>query len=362
MKQIRQWLLLWASALILGLSGCSAQAASLPSSAPAPTAAAVTAETSGEAGLKVHFIDVGQGDSILAESDGHYLLIDGGENDQAERVISYLEEQGATSLDYVIGTHPHSDHIGGLDGVIQAMDVQTVMLAPVEHTTQTFEDVLDAVSDKGLSLTLPQLGDTYSLGDASFTIIAPAGDYGDDLNNWSVGIRLVYQDTAFVLCGDAEAQAEADMCASGLELSADVLKAGHHGSSTSSSDVFLDKVHPSYMVISCGQGNSYGHPHQETLDKAASRGIQVYRTDLEGTIVASSDGQSLSWSFEKEEPADESSPSLETTYILNTNTRKFHLPDCGSAAQIQEQNRQEWTGSRQELIDQGYSPCGQCRP
>ena len=139
--------------------------------------------------MTVHFIDVGQGDSLLAESDGHFLLVDAGENDQGDTVIAYLREAGVTSLDYVIGTHPHSDHIGGLDDVIRAFDVKAVILPPVAHTTKTFEDVLDAVQEKNLTLTQPKPGDSYALGDAAFTILAPQADYGDDLNNWSVGIR-----------------------------------------------------------------------------------------------------------------------------------------------------------------------------
>ena len=247
--------------------------------------------------MAVHFIDVGQGDSILAESGGHFLLIDAGENDQGDTVISYLEEAGVEALDYVIGTHPHSDHIGGLDDVIRAFDVETVILPPVEHTTKTFEDVLDAIEEKDLSITLPVPGDSYELGDAAFTILAPQKDYGDDLNNWSVGLRLACGDGAFVACGDAEAQAEEDMAASGLALSADVLKIGHHGSSTSTSNAFLKAVSPAFAVISCGEGNSYGHPHKETLEKLEAAGIQVLRTDLLGDITAQWGEDGVTWAY-----------------------------------------------------------------
>ena len=247
--------------------------------------------------LRVHFIDVGQGDCILAETDGHYMLIDAGENDKGELVVSYLKEAGITSLDYIIGTHPHSDHIGGLDDVIEAFPAEIIMLPPIEHTTKTFEDVRDAVEAREMKLTKPVLGDTYSLGEASFTVLAPVGDYGNDLNNWSIGIRLSYGDTAFVMCGDAEQEAEQDIVDSGRLLSADVLKVGHHGSSTSTSDPFLDAVSPSYAVIQCGKGNSYGHPHRETMEKLEKRGIEVLRNDELGTITAKSDGQSISWEY-----------------------------------------------------------------
>lgn len=249
--------------------------------------------------MTVHFIDVGQGDSLLAESDGHFLLVDAGENDQGDTVIAYLREAGVTSLDYVIGTHPHSDHIGGLDDVIRAFDVKAVILPPVAHTTKTFEDVLDAVQEKNLTLTQPKPGDSYALGDAAFTILAPQADYGDDLNNWSVGIRLACAEGALVACGDAEAQAEEDIAANGLTLSADVLKVGHHGSSTSTSNAFLQAVSPAWAVISCGEGNSYGHPHEETLKKLEDTGVSVLRTDLLGDITAQWGEDGIAWTYEK---------------------------------------------------------------
>lgn len=253
----------------------------------------------GDSAVKVHFIDVGQGDSTLIESNGHYMLIDAGENNQGDTVIEYLRSHQVTTLDYVIGTHPHSDHIGGLDLVIDAFDVGKIILPPKEHTTKTFEDLLDSISKKGLKITKPVPGDIYELGDASFQILAPNQDYGDDLNNWSVGLRLVYGDTAFLFTGDAEEAAEADILKTGLDLKADVLKAGHHGSRTSSSDPFLDCVSPSYAVIECGDGNTYGHPHQETMKRLKKRGIQIYRTDTQGNIVATTDGTNLTWITEE---------------------------------------------------------------
>lgn len=385
MKRRNLLKLLLSTALLFAVTGCSAGSAgpTLPTAAkPAGQGQTGTVKVpaasggGGAAGLVVHFIDVGQGDSILAESGGHYLLVDAGENDQVDTVVTYLNEQGVKTLDYVIGTHPHSDHIGGLDGVIEAFDVKKVIMPPVEHTTKTFEDVLNAVADKGLKLTKPRVGDTYPLGDASFTVIAPNGDYGDDLNNWSVGIRLDYGENRFVMCGDAEAPAEADILANGIDLSASVLKAGHHGSSTSTSDAFLDKVNPDTVVIQCGEGNSYGHPHRETMEKLKKRGIQVYRTDQDGSITAACDGKVITWGTEaagtlwkggagaagQTGAGQTGAKNTEATYILNTNTKKFHYPDCPSASSMSEKNRKTWEGSREELIEQGYSPCGQCKP
>lgn len=335
----------------------------------------------------MHFIDVGQGDSILAESDGHYMLIDAGENDQAGTVISYLKAQGVTKLDYVIGTHPHSDHIGGLDKVIDTFPVDKVILPPVEHTTKTFEDVLDSIASRGLKITKPTPGDSYDLGDASFTILSPVKDYGSDLNNWSVGVRLTYGDNSFVMCGDAENQAEEDIIKNGAVLKADVLKAGHHGSSTSTSDAFLKKVSPSWVVIQCGKGNSYGHPHKETMEKLKKAGCQVLRTDEEGTITAFSDGKTITWSTGTAAVPGSSAgsgvnqtaaipdtdngaaaeneagnPSTRSSYVINTNTGKFHRPDCASATQMKPENRKDVTASRDELVQEGYEPCKQCKP
>lgn len=330
--------------------------------------------------LKVHFIDVGQGDSILIQSGDHDMLVDAGENDQGDGVVTYLHSQGIAKLDYVIGTHPHSDHIGGLDDVINNVSVGKVILPPVEHTTKTYEDVLDAIGSQGLKITKPVVGDTYQLGDASFQIIAPNGNYDDDLNNWSVGIKLTYGDNSFVMCGDAESQAEADICAGGINLSADVLKLGHHGSKTSTSGAFLNKVNPEYAVISCGMGNSYGHPHKETLNKLHSKGIKVFRTDEQGTIIATSDGINIKWSTQpsttnkagqstgEQESAKETKSAEATiapaqvkaiTYVLNTKTKKFHLPTCGS---LPTTNRENSDMSRDEVISEGYVPCKKCNP
>ena len=333
------------------------------SSSPSPSPPSAPNSGSGQ-GLTVHYIDVGQGDSILAGLDGHYMLIDAGENDQADTVVSYLKQAGVTSLDYVIGTHPHSDHIGGLDKVIDEFSVGKVILPPVEHTTRTFEDVLNSVSNKGLKITKPVPGSTYTLGSASFTIVAPVKDYGNDLNNWSVGIRLTYGSNSFLMCGDAESQAESDMLERGMPLKADVLKAGHHGSSTSTSSGFLKAVSPSYVVIQCGKDNSYGHPHKETMEKLEKAGCQVLRTDEYGTITASSDGTQITWNVPGTKDAAGAQPfqSPQSTYILNTSSRKFHLPDCPSLEQMKDRNRKEFSGTRDELISEGYAPCGQCRP
>lgn len=331
---------------------------------------AVPSETDGQKtdfGLAAHFIDVGQGDSTLIEANGHYMLIDAGEKDQADTVITYLKAQGVKKLDYVIGTHPHSDHIGGLEGVIREFDVTTVMLPEKEHTTRIYEQLLDAIADKNIKVTIPASGESYRLGDASFQIISPNRDYGDNLNNWSIGMRLVYGKTSFVLCGDAEKEAEQDMLLSGFPLKADVLKVSHHGSSTSSTPEFMKAVSPRYAVISCGKNNDYGHPHKETMDLLKKLGIKALRTDQIGTIVIESDGTGLRIQGQDEQPDNRTVEARENEidtndYIINTNTGKFHLPDCKLAKSIKEENRKLYTGTREELINQGLEPCKSCNP
>ena len=340
----------------------------------------IITDGSAEGYLRVHFIDVGQGDSILIQAGEQAMLVDAGTNESGSVVTEYLRSLNITKLDYLIGTHPHEDHIGGLDDVIHSFDIGTVIMPDVSHTTQTYEDVLDALLEKNLTVTAPHPGDSYSIGDASFTVLSPSAEIAeqaaenDDLNNLSVGIRLVYGSNAFVLCGDAESDSEEAMVESGLDLKADVLKAGHHGSSTSTSDAFLAAVDPDYAVISCGKDNSYGHPHQETMDKLNAADISIFRTDEQGTVVAVSDGSSITWSSapDTEGVSDsEASPDQQTdgdltgqttSYVLNQNTMKFHTPDCSSVAQMKEENRVYFEGTREEIMEMGYTPCGQCEP
>lgn len=245
--------------------------------------------------LEVHFIDVGQGDSALIKCGEHAMLIDAGDNSKGTAVQLYLSKQGVSKLDYVIGTHPDADHIGGLDVIITKFDCGKVIMSEVERDTAAYRDVVMAMEYRGYQNTSPVPGEAYQLGEAVFTVIAPNRDYGDDYNNASVGILLCHGANRFIFTGDAESEAEEDMLSNGMDLRADVLKAGHHGSSSSGSDDFLDAVNPKYAVISCGKGNSYGHPHAELLNSLRKRGIQVFRTDEQGSITVTSDGKTLSF-------------------------------------------------------------------
>lgn len=265
--------------------------------------------SSGE--LKVHFIDVGQADSILVQCGNENMLIDAGNNDDENVLKTYLGNLGITEFKYVIGTHPHEDHIGSLDYIINSFKIGNVYMPKVTSTTKTFENVVTAMSKQNEKFTTPKVGDTFNIGDAKCTILAPNGTSYESLNSYSIVVKLQYKDTSFLFTGDAEKDSEEEMLKKGLDLKADVLKAGHHGSSTSSSDKFLDAVNPKYSVISVGKDNDYGHPHKETIDKFNKRGIKIYRTDESGTIVASSDGNKITFSCNSS--ASNSSSSKDTS-------------------------------------------------
>jgi beta-lactamase superfamily II metal-dependent hydrolase len=249
-----------------------------------------------EDGLTVHFIDVGQGDSQLVIIGGQTLLIDAGEAEYGDTVVSYIQNLGITKLDYIIATHPHSDHIGGLPAVIENFKIGKVITPKLPDdmipTTRVYEKFIDAVAAKDRKLTEAVAGDEYALSDANFTVLSPDSDSDfSDLNDWSVVIRLVYGKTAWVFTGDAEKPAETAIVDSGRELKADILKVGHHGSSNSSTEDFLAKVTPRWAVIEVGADNSYNHPTEAALERLSKHAGRIFRTDIEGNIVLNSDGK-----------------------------------------------------------------------
>ena len=240
-------------------------------------------------GLYVHYIDVGQGDSELVCCNGEYMLIDAGEPDASDAVLEYLDRHGIDKLDYLVCTHSHSDHCGGLDAVVESLEVETVFTSPYAGDSPSYEIFTDAVYGAGLELTVPELGESYRLGEASFSFLGPLENY-DSTNDDSLVLRLEYGDTSFLFTGDMTARAEKDLINDGAKLRCDVLKVGHHGSSGSSCYQFLYEAQPSIGVISCEKGNSYGHPHEEALSRLNDADVTVFRTDLEGSIVIFSDG------------------------------------------------------------------------
>ena len=252
----------------------------------------------------VHMIDVGQGDSILIQTKEKAVLIDAGERDQGQTVCDYLKSAGVNKLDLVIATHPHSDHIGGLADVLTQIRTEEILMPELSDemvpTTSSFQRLLTAVEKEDVRAVAAEPGLVYDLGGGvSLTVLAPVKDY-DNLNNYSVVCRLDCGQTSFLFTGDAEKQVEQDLLDAGANLQADVLKAGHHGSSTSSCDAFLDAVRPKIAAISCGQNNDYGHPHKEVMASFSQRGITVCRTDLQGTVIFSTDGTDIVVHTEKE--------------------------------------------------------------
>ena len=250
-------------------------------------------------GFAVHFVDVGQGDGAIVVCDGKTLVIDGGTAENGAKMVEYLQNTlHVSKVDFVIGTHPHADHIGGLPDVIRACKVKKLYSPVDEFEAKTFETMKRAADDKKLKITVPQAGQSFSLGRAKVEFLAPLGIY-DNVNDLSLVVRITYGQTAFLFTGDAERPSEYDMTDSGEDLSATVLKVGHHGSNTSTSYVFLRQVMPAYAIISCGKDNAYGHPHEEVLSRLADEGAAVSRTDECGTIVCRSNGAKVTVRTEK---------------------------------------------------------------
>jgi competence protein ComEC len=309
------------------------------------------------------------------------MLIDAGNNADSNLVVNYLKKNGVKKLDYAIGTHPHEDHIGSLDTVINNFEIGKVLMPKATSTTKTFKDVVTAIKNKNLKITEPIPGTTYNLGEASWTILAPSKnkDY-EDANNYSIVCKLKYGKTSFIFTGDAEDVSEKEILAKGYDLKSDVLKIGHHGSSSSTTDAFLTAVNPKYAIISCGKGNDYGHPHKPTMDKLKSKKIPVYRTDECGTIVCISDGTKIT--FDKK-PGDynytgtgtsnKSSSSTSTqSNSQNTNTstnsnKTVYFTPSGKSYHFDKncstlkRSKKILQGSLQEAINSGHKdPCNVC--
>ncbi|MDO5410625.1 MAG: ComEC/Rec2 family competence protein [Lachnospiraceae bacterium] len=325
---------------------------------------------SGSSKLEIHFLDVGQGDSTLITCDGHSMLIDAGKNDWGTEIQSYLESKGIKKLDYAIGTHPDADHIGGLDVILYKFGAGSVFMPEFAKDTKTYDDVVQVIKNKNLKRLQPKVGKTYTLGGAKFTVIAPNAEYGDQANDYSVGILLTHGKKKFLFTGDAEEDSEADIVKNGISLKADVYKVAHHGSKTASTEALMEAVQPEYAVISVGEGNRYGHPHAEVLNRLRSMGVKVFRTDEQGTIVLKSDGRKITWnaspsdSWKAGEPGSSSSlsgdSSGKTTYYINTNTKKFHTASCRYAPEPKADNCEKSTETISALKKKGYIPCGHC--
>ncbi|MHB1394748.1 MAG: ComEC/Rec2 family competence protein [Clostridia bacterium] len=358
MKKYRILALLLILALCMGFIACSS-----------PEAAGALVNAGDGHSLKVHFIDVGQADAILIQGlEGENIVIDAGNNNDSEAVVKYIKNQGVKELKAVIGTHPHEDHIGGLDAVIKSFKVDKVYLPKAVHTSDTFRDVLNAVSDKGIKVTTAVKGVSILLSGMTAEFIGPVGSEYDNLNNHSAVLRLTYGETSFLFQGDAEEESEQDILESDMsgKLKTDVLKVGHHGSSSSTTPEYLAKVNPKYAVIMVGKGNDYGHPHKETMGLLKSKGIGIYRTDEQGTIVAESDGKSIKFNVNSVSynNGTENTDSLklytdsEGNGLIKGNINSkgekiYHLP---GGAYYNKTVPEKWFKTEQEAQEAGFRP------
>ncbi|HHV27442.1 MAG TPA: MBL fold metallo-hydrolase [Tissierellia bacterium] len=291
--------------------------------------------------LKIHYIDVGQGDSILVQlPNGETALIDGGPTDSSDSVAGYLKKQEVEKIDYLIATHPHEDHIGGLPKVIKDFEIGNIYMPNKTHTTKAFENLLLAIQDKGKKFKTPVAGDMLLDKEGlNLAVLAPEENTsGDNLNNYSIVLKLTYKDNSFLFTGDIEAETEQVMLNNNYDLNADVLKVAHHGSKSSTTDQFIDKVNPRYAVISCGKDNQYGHPHQEVVGKLTGITSNLYRTDENGTIVIISNGETLKIDFKKSaEPKQENAPPKEEKQSTES-TKNETSKDNSQSKQSSNQN------------------------
>ena len=248
--------------------------------------------------LKVHFLDVGQGDSIFIElPTNETILIDASIKDASNKIINSLRDENVSKIDYVFATHPHSDHIGGMTAVIKAFDIGQIYMPKAVTTTKTYENLLLTIKDKNLKIKAAKAGNTIiDTDDLKLVVLAPNQDSYESLNNYSIVLKLTYKEKSFLFMGDAETLSEKEITG---DVQADVLKVGHHGSRTSTSQAFLNKVNPSYAVISVGLNNDYKHPHQEVIDHLEKKNIKIYRTDQNGDIIFTTDGYNIDVKVEK---------------------------------------------------------------
>ena len=332
--------------------------------------------------LTIQFIDVGQADAALVKCDGHYMLIDGGDKSSSQKMYSLLSKDDIDELDIVVATHVHDDHIGGLSGALNYAAADIILSPATDYDSDAFKDIVKYAGDT--QITTPESGDKYSLGDAEITIFSVNNN--GNVNDTSIVLKIEHSDKSFLFMGDAEESAETELLNSDFDLSADVIKIGHHGSNTSTSEKFLKAVDPDYAIISVGKDNSFNFPTSDVLNRLNDSGVEIYRTDLNGDITLISEDKSIMVNPDRKATLEEilkdgtpvvktiieatptPTPTPEATalpgidYIGNKNTHKFHYSYCGSVKSMKESNKYYYNGTRTEMIAKGYIPCKKCNP
>lgn len=316
--------------------------------------------------LEVYFIDVGQGDSTLIIDQDEAMLIDGGLPAESQKIYSFLEEKNISHLKYIVATHEDSDHVGGLSAALEHSSCDEVLVSYTESDNSTYQTFLSKANEKNVPIKQVSDGDVYQLNEAKITVLGPTDIIDGEVNNNSMVFRLDYKNVSFLFTGDAEQMEQQLILYNHYdELNVDVLKVAHHGSYNAASSAWFQAITPKYSVISCGIDNSYGHPHDGTLELLKQEDTELYRTDLQGTITCITDGNTISFTTEKESSQDVWSTGekeSEDSYVLNTRSKKFHRPSCDNVNSISDKNKEVTEKSREEIINEGYTPCGKCQP
>lgn len=314
--------------------------------------------------ISVTVLDVGQGDSIFVElPDEECMLIDAGESEYGKTVTDYINTSGYDKIDYLVATHPHADHIGGMREVVNSFDVGEIYMPKVAANTKTYENLLKAIDKKGLKINTAKAGlNILSEDNLEIDIIAPNSSGYEDINNYSAVVKITYGDVKFLFMGDAETESENEITA---DVSADFVKIGHHGSRSSSSEKFVKRVGAKYAAVSVAEENDYNHPVEEIIKRWFDSGAKVLMTKDVGNIVAQSDGKNLTVSGKTAVVSDNSSTASqeqESRYIINTNTKKIHTLDCPLAEDIAKKNKEYIEATVSQLEAEGYTPCKSCKP